>query len=149
MDWSASTLWWVLAGALVAIELASGTFYLLMLALGAAAAALAAHAGLTATAQTVLAAAVGVGATTAWHLHRRRAPAAAPAASNRDVNLDIGQHLFVAQWQADGSARVAYRGASWAVRYAGSTLPQAGEHVIVALEGSELRVAPVAASVQP
>ncbi len=36
---SAPALWWVLAGVLVAVELATGTFYLLMLALGAATAA--------------------------------------------------------------------------------------------------------------
>ena len=34
MDLSSPTLWWLLAGALVAAELATGTFYLLMLALG-------------------------------------------------------------------------------------------------------------------
>ncbi|MFN5166768.1 MAG: NfeD family protein, partial [Pseudomonadota bacterium] len=39
MDLSAPTLWWVLAGVLVAVELATGTFYLLMSALGAAGAA--------------------------------------------------------------------------------------------------------------
>ena len=39
-----STIWWVLAGGFVAVELLSGTFYLLMLALGMAAAALAAQA---------------------------------------------------------------------------------------------------------
>jgi hypothetical protein len=45
MDLSASTLWWLATGALVVLELTSGTFYLLMLALGAAAGALAAHLG--------------------------------------------------------------------------------------------------------
>ena len=40
-----STVWWLLAGAAVAVELMTGTFYLLMLAIGLAAAALAAHAG--------------------------------------------------------------------------------------------------------
>ena len=43
MDLSGATGWWIVAGVLVAAELATGTFYLLMLALGAAAAALAAH----------------------------------------------------------------------------------------------------------
>ena len=33
-----STLWWLLAGTAVGVELATGTFYLLMLALGLAAA---------------------------------------------------------------------------------------------------------------
>ena len=144
MDWNAPTLWWLAGGVLVAAELATGTFYLLMLALGCAAGALAAHAGLGGTAQLLVAAVVGAGATLTWHLKRRQAPTAAPAGSNPDVNLDIGQRLHVAHWAADGSARVPYRGASWAVRYAGGDTPQAGEFVIVALSGSELRVAPVA-----
>jgi membrane protein implicated in regulation of membrane protease activity len=144
LDWNASTLWWLAAGVLVAAELATGTFYLLMVGLGCAAGALAAHAGLGGTAQMVVAALVGVGATTAWYLKRRLAPPAEPAQSNRDVSLDIGQHVNVTQWAADGSARVPYRGASWAVRHAGSGTPQPGEHVIVALSGSELQVAPVA-----
>ena len=42
-----STLWWIVTGVLVALELATGTFYLLMLSLGAVASALAAHAGLS------------------------------------------------------------------------------------------------------
>ncbi|MBA3625982.1 MAG: NfeD family protein, partial [Methylibium sp.] len=40
MEWSAATLWWIAAGVLIAAELATGTFYLLLLALGATAAAL-------------------------------------------------------------------------------------------------------------
>ena len=56
MDLSASTLWWLVAGALVAVELATGTFYLLMLSLGCVAGALAAHAGLSDTPQMVTAA---------------------------------------------------------------------------------------------
>ena len=43
MDWTAATGWWIAAGMLVAIELLTGTFYLLMLALGCVAAALAAQ----------------------------------------------------------------------------------------------------------
>ena len=34
MDLNTSTLWWLVAGALVAAELLTGTFYLLMLAIG-------------------------------------------------------------------------------------------------------------------
>ena len=74
MDWNNPTLWWLAAGLLVAAELASGTFYLLMVALGCAAGALAAHAGLGATAQMLVAAVVGAGATTAWYRTRRQAP---------------------------------------------------------------------------
>ena len=136
MDWSASTLWWLAAAGLVAAELASGTFYLLMLALGAAAAALAAMAGLGLSAQLLAAALVGGGAVAFWYLRRGRQPARAPASTNRDVNLDIGGLVQVAHWRADGSARIHYRGAGWDVRFAGSGAPAAGEFVIRAVEGS-------------
>jgi membrane protein implicated in regulation of membrane protease activity len=142
MDWNASTWWWVVAGVLVAAELATGTFYLLMLALGCAAGALAAHAGMAGTPQMVAAAVVGAGATAGWHLQRMRQPAQGPTESNRDVILDIGSPVQVPAWAADGSARVNYRGAAWSARFAGPGEPQPGEHVIVALNGNELRVAP-------
>jgi membrane protein implicated in regulation of membrane protease activity len=128
----------------VAAELATGTFYLLMVALGCAAGAVAAHLGLGTAMQIVTAAVLGGGATVAWHLKRGSEPKPAPPQSNRDVNLDIGQFLRVEQWSGDGLARVHYRGASWAVRYSGPGTPRPGEHVIVALDGNELRVAPAA-----
>ena len=138
MDWSHATWWWVATGVLVAAELATGTFYLLMLALGAAAAALAAHAGASLSIQLVVAAVVGGGAVTGWHLRRKRQPAAPPAEANRDINLDIGTRVHVPAWNADGTARVPYRGATWSVRHGGSGPPSPGEHVIVAVQGSEL-----------
>jgi membrane protein implicated in regulation of membrane protease activity len=139
---SAATLWWVVAGGLVAVELATGTFYLLMMALGAVAGALAAHAGLGLTPQLVAAALIGFGATAAWHARRARAPRSASAQSNQDVVLDIGQLVQVPAWNPDGSARVQYRGASWSVRHSGSGTPAPGPHVIVAVQGSELLVQP-------
>ena len=54
-----STIWWLLAGGVVAAELLTGTFYLLMLAVGLAAAAIAAHLGLSTALQIVTAAVVG------------------------------------------------------------------------------------------
>ena len=45
MELSAATVWWVLAGIAVAVELSTGTFYMLMLALGLAAGAIASHLG--------------------------------------------------------------------------------------------------------
>lgn len=142
MDWTGPTLWWLIAGVLVAVELATGTFYLLMLALGGVAGALAAHGGLGFTAQIVAAAVVGAGATAAWHWRRASAPRSLPADRNPDVNLDIGQGLQVPAWNADGTARVQYRGAAWSVRYAGTGTPMPGPHTIVAVEGNLLRVAP-------
>jgi membrane protein implicated in regulation of membrane protease activity len=128
---------------LVAAELATGTFYLLMLALGAAGGALAGHAGWTSTGQMAAAAVVGGVAIALWHVRRSRHPAAAPASSNPDVNLDIGATVNVDEWRADGTARVHYRGASWSARHAAPGTPQPGEHVIVSVTGNELGLAPV------
>jgi membrane protein implicated in regulation of membrane protease activity len=141
MDWSAPTWWWLAAGGLVAAELLSGTFYLLMVALGCVAGALAAHLGLGSTGQVLAAALLGGGATAGWHLRRARQPRSAPAASNRDVNIDIGQTVQVEQWSADGSARVHYRGSTWSVRHVGPGAPAPGWHEIVSVNGNELGVA--------
>ncbi|MFO1220848.1 MAG: NfeD family protein [Burkholderiaceae bacterium] len=134
--------WWVVAGLLVAAELATGTFYLLMLAVGAAAGAIAAHLGWAFAAQCVAAALVGGGATAAWHLKRFRHPHSAPAEANPDVNLDIGQTVRIERWNDDRTAQVQYRGARWAVVFGGSGTPAPGEHTIVAVQGSRLVVAP-------
>jgi membrane protein implicated in regulation of membrane protease activity len=143
MESSPATLWWLIAGVLVAAELATGTFYLLMLALGAGAGAVAAHAGAGITAQIVAAALVGGGATAGWHFKRARHPRSAPAEANRDVILDIGQTLTIEAWQPDGTARANYRGAAWSVRYAGAGTPAPGPHRIVAVRGNQLVVQPV------
>jgi membrane protein implicated in regulation of membrane protease activity len=136
MDWNSATAWWIAAGVLVAVELASGSFYLLMLALGAAAGALAAHLGMGQTGQVLAAAVVGVAAVVGWHLKRRRMPSSAPASSNPDVNLDIGQSVQVESWTTDGLAKVQYRGAAWQARFIGNAPAQSGRHVIRAVEGS-------------
>ena len=110
---SESTIWWLLAGAAVGVELVTGTFYLLMLAVGLVAGAVAAHLGLPLVGQIVVAAVIGGGAVAVWHWHRGKSPAPLPANANRDVNLDIGEPVQVAQWNADGTATVKFRGANW------------------------------------
>ena len=144
MDWNAAMSWWLAAGVLVAAELATGTFYLLMVAVGCVAGALAAHVGLGDTAQVVTAALLGAACTAGWHFKRAHSPRSAPIESNRDANIDIGQTLQVTAWAADGTARVPYRGAAWNVRFAGPGTPAPGEHVIVAVQGTHLSVAPAA-----
>ena len=108
-----STIWWLLAGGAVAVELATGTFYLLMMAIGLAAAAISAHLGLALTSQILVAALMGGGAVTLWHWQNSRKPPAAPANANRDVHIDIGEAVQVDQWNIDGTATVKYRGANW------------------------------------
>ena len=118
-----STIWWLLAGAAVAIELATGTFYLLMLSIGMIAAAISAHLGLPVTGQIITSAAVGGGAVALWHWQRSQGPATAPANANPDVHIDIGEPVQVDQWNADGTASVQYRGANWTAILATPTLP--------------------------
>ena len=142
MDISSATVWWVAAGAAVAVELATGTFYLLMMALGLASAALAAHLGAASSVQIIVAALVGGGATAVWHWRRFNQPHSAPARENRDVNLDIGERVNVVVWQADGTARIDYRGSTWTARLAPGEAPVSGEQRIVAVEGNWLVVAP-------
>ena len=145
MDISAATIWWVLAGIAVAVELATGTFYLLMLALGMAAGAVASHLGFSVPLQIVAGAVVGGGATALWRWRRSQEAPQAPAAQNRDVNLDIGERVHVAQWTAERTARVQYRGSVWEARLAPGAVAQAGEHVVSAVEGNWLVLAPAAA----
>jgi membrane protein implicated in regulation of membrane protease activity len=142
MDLSTATFWWVAAGVAVAAELATGTFYLLMVALGLAAAALAAHLGLALNGQIVAAALVGGGCTALWHWHRARQPRSAPSHENRDVNLDIGERVHVAAWASDNTARVQYRGSTWTARLAPGTQAAAGEYRVQAVEGNWLVLAP-------
>ena len=146
MDMSGPTGWWIIAGVLVAAELATGTFYLLMLALGASAAAVAAHLGVGFSGQLLAAALLGGGAVAAWHLKRGQEPAPLPATANRDVNLDIGETVHVSAWDAEGNTQVSYRGANWSACYAGSGTPQPGRHVIRAIEGNRLQVEPAPSS---
>jgi membrane protein implicated in regulation of membrane protease activity len=142
MDLSAATFWWVAAGVAVAVELATGTFYLLMIALGLAAAAVAAHLGLAGSGQVVTGALVAGLATALWHWKRARAPRSAPAAQNRDVNLDIGERVQVEAWNVDRTARVQYRGSTWTARLQPGAAPTAGEHRVAAVEGNWIVLEP-------
>ena len=135
-----STLWWLLAGGAVAVELLTGTFYLLMLAIGLAAAAVAAHLGASVPVQLVAAAAIGGGAVVGWHLLRLRRPKELAAAYNRDVNLDIGETVQITRWAPDGTTQVKYRGAQWTAVPAPGSIPVAGPHRIREVIGSRLVV---------
>jgi membrane protein implicated in regulation of membrane protease activity len=137
-----SSIWWILAGSAVIIELLTGTVYLLMFACGLAAAAIAAHLGLGVALQFVIAGVVGFAAMAAWHRYKASRPPTATATKNSDVNLDIGQSVQVTQWNADGSANVQYRGAQWKVVHAHADKhePSPGAHQIIEVLGSQLVV---------
>lgn len=133
-----STLWWLAAGGLIAVELLTGTFYLLMISLGLIAAALAAHAGLAMPWQWVSAAVVGGGSVLAWRGYKRSQPAAAPARANHDVNMDVGGTVHVEHWQDDNTCSVRYRGAHWDAALHEGQLAQTGVYVIAEVVGSRL-----------
>ena len=146
MSLSAASLWWIAAGAAVVAELGPGTFYLLMIALGLAAGAVAAHLGLVEPGQFLVAAIVGGGATAIWDWRRRsRRGPALPTGQDRTMNLDVGERVHVSDWASDRTARVTYRGSTWQARLQPGALPGPGDHVVAAVEGNWLVLAPASA----
>ena len=135
-----STIWWVMAGAFIGVEMLTGTFYLLMVSVGLIAGAVAAHAGFSSSLQIVVAAMVSGGAVIAWRGYRMKRPQPPSASANRDVNLDIGETVHVDAWAPDGTATVKYRGANWLVAIADGSAPTPGPHHIVEVIGSRLIV---------
>ncbi|MEQ5838730.1 NfeD family protein [Paraburkholderia acidicola] len=133
--------WWGAAGALLVLELLSGTFYLLMIALGCVAGALAHWAGAAPHWQFACGAVVALVAVILLRRSRfggRRTRI--DAASNPDVNLDIGATVTVTEWH-DRRARTNYRGAQWDVELAPGEPEDARLYEITALQGSRLIVA--------
>ena len=135
-----SSIWWLLAGAAVAIELATGTFYLLMIGIGMMAAAIAAHLGLPLTGQILTAAFVGGGSVAVWHWQNGKRPQVATANANPDVHIDIGESVQVDQWMPDGTASVKYRGANWTAIQATPALQMTGQFRIKEMLGNRLVV---------
>jgi membrane protein implicated in regulation of membrane protease activity len=131
------TIWWLVAGALVALELTTGTFYLLMLALGAAAGAVVAHAGAGFTVQVVVAAAVGGLAVVVWNAYRQRQTDLS-AARETVQHLDVGETVQVDAWDAQGLAQVKHRGANWTAVNTVPSKPSPGLHRIQAIQGNRL-----------
>jgi len=137
-----ATLWWLAAGTLIAVELVSGTFYLLMLSTGLVAAALSAHLGLTTNWQWVVAAIVGGSSVLIWWQIKRNRPGPATASANHDVNMDIGAAVHVAAWRKDGSCSVKYRGAQWDAELAAGEAAASGSHIVTEVIGSRLILKP-------
>lgn len=135
-----SSIWWLLTGLAVAIELMTGTFYLLMFAIGLAAAALGAHLGMSLSTQLVIAALVGGGAVVAWHVTRGKKMVGKGAEFNSDVNMDIGQTVHVDNWHADGTTQIKYRGANWTAQLHEASGNGAGNYSVVQVVGSRLIV---------
>lgn len=140
-DW---VIWMALAGVLVIFEMFTGTFYLLMISLGLAAGGLAALAGASSAVQFILASIIGIVATYALHRSKLGKISRTDAASDPNVNLDIGQTVAIEEWQSIGNemytARAMYRGAMWDVELQHGAVARPGTFVIREVKGSRLVV---------
>lgn len=130
---SVEWIWWIAAAVLIGAELVTGTFYLLAVGIAFALGGVAAWLGAGSQLQFVVAGVLGVGLTIIAHRWRLSRASPPPQAS-----LDVGQAVHVETWNADGTARVAYRGSTWDAELAGPNVPRAETLYIVATRGSVL-----------
>ena len=126
-------VWWIAAAVLVGAELVNGTFYLLAVGIAAAIGGVAAWLGAGLPLQYLIAGGLAVVLTIIAHQwHKRHAP---PAVQD---SLDVGHPVQVQTWNADGTARVAYRGTQWDAELAAPGITHADTLYIVATRGSVL-----------
>lgn len=129
----ADVAWWILAAVLVGVELASGTFYLLVYGSAAAVAGVAAWLGAGMVVQLLTAAVIGVVGTLALR-HWKRSTAH-PEFNVQD--MDIGQTVQVESWQG-GRGQVKYRGALWDAEAESAGVDSTRPLVIRAIKGNTL-----------
>lgn len=137
-------VWFGLSALALIGELASGTFYLLLVALGLAAAGLGAWGGLGLGMQLLICAAVALAGLLVLRRTGVLKKREVDAAGNADVNLDVGQMVQVESWSPAGGTRVWYRGAHWDAVLASGHTPAAGPHRIAAVQGTRLVLVPLA-----
>jgi membrane protein implicated in regulation of membrane protease activity len=137
-------IWMISAGALLALEMFSGSFYLLMIGIGFVFGGLTALGGGGFALQFAIAGIVGMLATfLLWKLRGRRRSRADMLADDGEPSLDIGQALHVDSWRAEGGiyvARASYRGAEWDIELRPGSMPAAGHCVIREIRGNRLIV---------
>jgi membrane protein implicated in regulation of membrane protease activity len=126
-------IWWIAAAVLIGAELLIGTFYLLAVGIAAVAGGVAAWLGAGPPLQFLVGGGLAVLLTVVAHQWRRRH--ALPVAQEP---LDVGQAVHVQTWNADGTARVSYRGTLWDAELATPATPRADTLYIVAMRGSVL-----------
>jgi membrane protein implicated in regulation of membrane protease activity len=124
----------IVAIALLAAEMLTGTFYLLLIAIGVACGGVAGWLG--ASFDTQLLAAAVLGAAGPLILHYWRAQKAAARAP--DQPLDVGEIVQVETWNSDGSARVRHRGSHWDAELEDAATSHSATLYIKAMRGSTL-----------
>lgn len=132
------SLAWLIAGFILVItELASGTFYLLVLGIAAFAGAGMAYAGGALVWQSLVSAVVAVAGVVWVHQYRKR------TVSSPMQGLDVGQPAAFESWvnKGAGHARVKYRDALWDAQVAGGASSEPGEILyITSVDGNTLKV---------
>lgn len=124
--------WFGLALLLLAMEMATGTFYLLMLGAAAVVGGLAAFFRADPVWQYALSALAVMAGTIILRRWKGRS-------TNVDNNnLDVGQPVKVLDWGEDGTVRVFYRGATWDAEIDGANTPHEKNLYIKAMKGSKV-----------
>ena len=126
-------IWWILAALLIGLELATGTFYLLAVGIAFGLGGAAAWLGASLPMQMIIGGATSAIALGVAHYWRKRVAVAPPMAP-----LDRGQTVRVHRWNADGTARVEYRGTQCNAELAAPDIARASTMYIVATRGSTL-----------
>src|SRR3982074_3867214 len=131
---SAYWIWWIAAAAVVAAELLTGTFYLLVVGIALAFGGAAAWFDASVPLQWLIAAALGVIGTVVLQRWKRNLALRTPA----QQGLDIGQMVQGQSWGPAGTARVAYRGGTWDAEVATPDMPHTETMYIAGMRGSVL-----------
>ena len=126
-------IWWIAAALLVGLELATGTFYLLAVGVAFALGGVAAWLGASPPMQMMIGGTLAVIAVIVAHQWRKRRATPAPM-----LPLEQGHAVKVERWNADGTARVVYRGTQWDAEVAKPDTAHADTMYIVATHGSTL-----------
>jgi len=125
--------WFLLALILAGLEMATGTFYLLIIAIAMTIGGASALLGLVFTAQLALAALAGI--TGIFLLQRTKGVHTSNASTH---SLDTGQPVEILTWRDDGTARVFYRGTEWNAELEAKDSGHEGGFYIKDIRGSVL-----------
>ncbi len=137
MEMEPYVYWFLLAFGLLALEMVTGTFYMLIVSIALGLAGIAALFGLNLPLQITLSAAASIIGTVI--LRRMKGMHTGKMISQ---SLDIGQSVRVISWLEDGVARVHYRGTEWDAELESSSVPRDGVLYIKAIQGSKLILTP-------
>ena len=134
-------IWLIIAGILAATEIATGTFYLLMLALAALITWVADRMGAPFLVQTTVFLLASIVLSFFVHQYRRKHQSS--DATNVADDLDAGEIVTVSHWQ-NGIGTTHYRGTKRQVILNDTKLtPVNGQYQIVRFEGNRLLVRPI------